>query len=246
MIRQSSFKQKLLLGTSLSVLPLSFALADQAISQGEGFVISLSDEPVPVVDTLPQWYGTGLIDLTFGKREARGQEATDYNTGRAAFFVQGDLQSGYKVTASADTGTGDIKDMFRRLDNADPNVILQRMRQDGKTTYSTYGDDSSIVDATPTDGRVYVRVENETSHIMWGNFSTQAAPLKLGSGSRSLYGASASIQIAAKNGRWPSESKAFCIFGKAKFSGDARCAKGDRRIGVLFVASKHFGRDRQN
>lgn len=196
--KTGAIHRQLLLGTALVVLPVCPVLAEQTVSQGTGFAITLSDAPLapePAAQTLPDWFGTGILDLTIGKRYSPDET---YDLGRAAFFVQGMTEQGLRVTASADTGMGPIRNMVDRLDDADPNVILGRMRKEGNTTYSTYGDDSAIVDATPTDGRVYLRVEGDQGDATWGNFTTPSGPTHLNTGGRYLYGAQATLRSEQK------------------------------------------------
>ena len=55
--------------------------------------------------------------------------------------------------------------------------------------YPVYGDDSTVVDDAPTQGKFYVRLEKGDSHVMWGNFQTAWSGSELVQYSRVLYGA---------------------------------------------------------
>lgn len=134
-----------------------------------------------------------LADLTIRRRlrddlgeAAPGFERT-YAEGRLAYYVSAKLASGYKITSSADTGEGDLDGIFQRLNEKDPRNVLLRL--DPEDMYPTYGDDSSAYDDTPSQGRVYVRVEKGGSRFTWGDFDAELTGSHFLNQSRALYGA---------------------------------------------------------
>jgi len=137
-----------------------------------------------------EWFYVGLIDLTVGLREGGSDDAgwDSYDNGRAAFYTKGTTDSGWTITASADTRSGPIADMFSRLDDKDPRRVLDRLRQDGTDLYPTYGDSSTAFDDTPTSGAFYLRAENETTRFTLGDFRTGIAGPGLINNARDLYG----------------------------------------------------------
>ena len=79
-----------------------------------------------------EWVGVGLVDLTFGRSEGDNVavEIGTYSWGRLAFYTKGRYANGMTVTASADTGEEDLKDIFTILDQNDPRAVLGRMNAD--------------------------------------------------------------------------------------------------------------------
>jgi hypothetical protein len=145
--------------------------------------------------TIPasEWFYVGIADLTFGRRledelaEADPDYERSYAEGRLAFYATGTTQRGYSITGSADTGNGDLEDIFRRLNDKDPRKVLQRL--DPEDGYPTFGDDSSAFDDAPTSGRFYLRVERDGSRLTWGDFKSQLGATEFLATNRALYGA---------------------------------------------------------
>jgi len=148
--------------------------------QGRGQNVALTrDITIPTAE----WFSVATADLTFGKRDSG-----TYATGRFAGFVNGKTDSGLRIIASADTGEGDLRDAFRRLDDRDPRQLL--MRVDPDDLYPTYGDDSTVEDLTPTSGLVFLRIEKDRNYIQWGDFDATLGDNNFVNNQRSLYGLS--------------------------------------------------------
>lgn len=143
------------------------------------------------------WFYVALADLTVGKRmgdanieSVRPGEYDDiYTNGRLAFYVKGKIKGQYLLTAAADTGDDKIENIFRGLDSKDPRQLLRRLDPDDY--YPVYGDDSTMVEDAPTNGKFFVRLERGDSHVMWGNYKTQITGTEFMRSDRALYGASA-------------------------------------------------------
>lgn len=142
------------------------------------------------------WFYVGLADLTVGKRfgdknieAVRPGEYDDvYTKGRLAFYVKGKIRGKYLLTASGDTGEDKIENIFRALDSKDPRQLLRRI--DPNQFYPIYGDDATIVDDAPTNGKFYVRLDRGDSHVMWGNYKAVIKGTEFMHSERALYGAS--------------------------------------------------------
>ena len=139
-----------------------------------------------------EWFYVGIVDLTFGKRKDDLNEADpdwddSYIDGRLAGYAKGRTDSGYDITVSVDTGEGELKDAFRRLDEKDPRNLLRRL--DPEDMYPTYGDDSTAYDDAPTSGRLYLRIEKDGSSATWGDFRSGITGTEFLRQSRGLYGA---------------------------------------------------------
>ncbi|MCB2052132.1 MAG: hypothetical protein KDE63_11970, partial [Novosphingobium sp.] len=144
-----------------------------------------------------EWFYVGLADLTVGHRFAdKGIEAVKpgeydslYSKGRLAFYLKGKVKGSTLITASADTGEDDVRDILKGLDSKDPRQFLRRIDPD--RYYPVYGDDSTAIEDAPTRGKFYVRIERGDSHAMWGNFKTRITGTQFLRNERALYGASA-------------------------------------------------------
>ncbi|MFK7939875.1 MAG: hypothetical protein AB8B82_10880 [Roseovarius sp.] len=139
--------------------------------------------------TIPKsdWFYVATADLTFGRRFLDDQPDRDFTEGRLAFYTKGKTAGGWTITASADTGEHDINDLFRDFDRKDPYNVLNRLDPDD--AYPVYGDDSTIEQDAPTDGKFYVKAEKNGSHLMWGNYVAQVEGGTYLRNERTLYGA---------------------------------------------------------
>lgn len=150
-----------------------------------------------------EWFYVGLADLTIGKRSgdsalvasAPGEFDSTYTKGRLAFYLKGKVKGEYILTAAADTGEEELSNLFSNLDEKDPRSLLRRIDPDDY--YPIYGDDSTIVEDAPTQGKFYVRLEKGESHAMWGNFKTQISGTEFARMERGLYGAHAVVKSEA-------------------------------------------------
>lgn len=144
------------------------------------------------------WFYVAVADLTAAKGHTTGPAqivTTDLDhyekkttlDGRLAFYLKGKVLGKYLLTASADTREQPLKHLFSNFDSKDPAYLLRRI--DPNQYYPVYGDDSTIVDDAPTQGKFYVRLERENAHVMWGNFQTGWTGTELTQYSRGLYGA---------------------------------------------------------
>jgi hypothetical protein len=141
------------------------------------------------------WFGVGIVDITAGiTRGGIDNEDDSYVNGRLAYYVEGHNEAGWQIVSSADTQDGPIADAFSRLNDKDPRRVLDRLRADGTDLYPTYGDDSQIFDNTPTSGNVYLRLENDATRVLWGNFRAGLVGPGLLNNTRELYGLELSYQ----------------------------------------------------
>jgi len=143
-----------------------------------------------------EFFYVSIGDLTFGSRNSDGSASflasNDENlddaflNGRGAAYLKGRIKGDYRVTAAIDTGEERLEDVFNNLDEKDSRQLLRRL--DADRFYPVYGDDSTLVEDAPTQGRFFVRVEKDDSHIMWGNFATQITGTEFAHLDRGLYG----------------------------------------------------------
>jgi hypothetical protein len=159
-----------------------------------GTIIKQADQSFAVPKD--DWFVVGQGDLTLGKSYSSGPSSLvsgdtlaegSYALGRAAFYAKGVVGDDTRVTASVDTGETLLKDLFSNLDRKDPRQLLRRLNRD--QYYPTYGDNSTLVEDAPTQGRFYLRVNDDDSQFVVGNFVTQVNGAELAQLDRGLFGA---------------------------------------------------------
>ena len=153
----------------------------------------------------------GLADVTIGKGKVTGNleslsdgdkhlDGDIFVDGRIAFYLKGKIKGKYLVTAQMDTGTAPIEELFDDIHKKDPQSLFRRLDPD--KYYPVYGDDSTLIDDTNSQGKMYVRVDWDKSRAIWGNYNTDFTGTELSSFNRSLYGAKISHKSTriTKNG----------------------------------------------
>jgi hypothetical protein len=148
-----------------------------AAPKDEWFIVGQGDL------TLGKSYGSGPAEAVSGDSLAEG----NYAIGRAAFYAKGVVSDDIRVTASVDTGETLVEDLFSNLDRKDPRQLLRRLNRD--QYYPTYGDNSTLVEDAPTQGRFYLRVNKDDTQFVVGNFVTQVNGAELAQLDRGLFGA---------------------------------------------------------
>jgi len=154
-----------------------------------------------------EFFYVALGDITLGQRSTVGPadltaaSDTDFDdvvvNGRGAFYLKGKVKGDYLIKAAMDTGEDRLSRLFSNLDDKDPRQLLRRL--DSDRFYPVYGDDSYTEEGAPTQGRVFVRVDKDDSHIMWGNFATQITGTEFAHLDRGLYGAIADYKSDTMN-----------------------------------------------
>ena len=140
----------------------------------------------------------GIADITAGEGKVTGNleslsdgdkhlDGDIFVDGRLAFYLKGKIKGKYLVTAQMDTETAPIDELFDDLHKKDPQSIFRRLDPD--QYYPVYGDDSTLIDDTDSQGKLYVRVDWDKSRALWGNYNTDFTGTELSAFNRSLYGA---------------------------------------------------------
>ncbi|HKK04340.1 MAG TPA: OmpA family protein [Gammaproteobacteria bacterium] len=169
------------------------------------------------------WFYVGIADLTFARDKTNGPaklvtgDTTHYDNdlsvdGRLAFYTKGKFSAGTKLTASADTREGPVKELFTNFVEKTPDAVFRRL--DSKYAYPTFGDDSTLHEDAPTSGKFYVKVEKDDNYGMWGNFNVAYTDNYLAHIDRALYGANTNL-----------ESDATTSFGEKRFGINAFAAE---------------------
>src|SRR5215472_13032472 len=142
----------------------------------------------------------GVADLTISKNSVTGpaklqeganaaQPLDSSLDGRLAFFVNGKVNPNWRLTASADTREGPVKDLFSNFLNKSPDSLFRRINPE--YYYPSFGDDSVVEEMAPTLGKFYVKASRGQDYGMWGNFKVAYLGNELAHVDRGLYGANA-------------------------------------------------------
>ncbi|WP_230312514.1 transporter [Paracoccus lichenicola] len=141
--------------------------------------------------TVPQreFFATGIAEVTLGRDLANDE---NWRFGRLSGFLQGVRADGTRLTASVDTRDTELRDIFGHATRRFPDQVLRQIED--RDVWTTTGDDSATEDLAPTSGRLFVRVEDDRSHAMWGDFRPEGDLDRMVRTDRTLYGASAGWQ----------------------------------------------------
>ncbi|MBW2275280.1 MAG: OmpA family protein, partial [Deltaproteobacteria bacterium] len=152
------------------------------------------------------WFYMGIADFTFSANKTNGpmdalegenaQYDRDSNAdGRLAFYVNGKFGKDWRLTASADTREGPVKDLFSNFLDKTPVSLFRRIDPD--YFYPTFGDDGTVDETAPTMGKFYARLDKGESHALWGNFRVGYTGNELALVERGLYGAKLHFETEA-------------------------------------------------
>jgi len=144
------------------------------------FLVALADA------TLSQNKVSGSIDRLEVDDDAR-YGGDMFIEGRLAFYLKGKIKGKYLITAQADTETNELDKLFEDFTRANPASVFRRL--DPEQYYPVYGDDSTLIDDTDSQGKLYVRVDWDQSRVLWGNYNSGITGTELARFNRSLYGA---------------------------------------------------------
>ncbi|HED40314.1 MAG TPA: DUF11 domain-containing protein, partial [Chromatiales bacterium] len=125
---------------------------------------------------------------TSGYIQGSGQESASelYSEGRIAFYLKGKIKGKYLITAALDTGQGEVNSLFSDLDDDGSRTLLRNLDPD--YYYPVYGDNSTVVYDTQSQGKFYLAVDSETIHSVVGNYKLDLSDNELAAYRRTLYG----------------------------------------------------------
>ncbi|MCG6909779.1 MAG: OmpA family protein [Deltaproteobacteria bacterium] len=149
------------------------------------------------------WFTVGIADLTLSANDTNGpadlldpdepQYSKDSSIeGRLAFYTNGKFENGWRLTASADTREGPFDEIFSNFMEKSPEALFRRMDPDYH--YPTFGDDSTVTEDAPTNGKFYVKMKKDETYGLWGNFKIGYTDTDLAQVDRGLYGANLHYQ----------------------------------------------------
>ncbi len=182
----------------------SLYLRDLEFGRRDLFYVGVADL------TLSENRASGPVDLLQGENVAQPYDSSV--DGRLAFYVNGQVSDRWRLTASADTREGPVKDLFSNFLDKSPDSLFRRIDPDYH--YPTFGDDGVVEETAPTLGKFYVKASRGDNHALWGNFKVGYLGNELAHVDRGLYGA---------NARFASE--AITTFGERRAAVDGFAAE---------------------
>ncbi|MEM9172751.1 MAG: OmpA family protein [Pseudomonadota bacterium] len=176
------------------LLPIGEAWAQIAVRMDGG---SLWFKDIPVNVTGEHFFMVALADLTAASNDLSGSleplSANDRYTedtlleGRLAYYLKAKIKGKYLLTSQLDSREEQLDDILGNLDQKDPRSLFRRIDPD--RYYPVYGDDSTTINDTNSQGRLYLRLDWNKSHVVWGNYQTQIDDAEFIQYRRTLYGA---------------------------------------------------------
>jgi uncharacterized repeat protein (TIGR01451 family) len=140
----------------------------------------------------------GLADLTWQNNDVAGSieplSADDryleesLTEGRVALYLKGKIRGKYLLTTQLDSREEQLDEIVDNIDQKDPRRLFRSIDPD--QYYPVYGDDSTTIADTNTQGRLYARLDWDNSRAVLGNFNTNFTGNEFAQYNRALYGAS--------------------------------------------------------
>ena len=164
------------------------------------------------------WFYVGMADLTLSANDSRGPidllqgsnssfDIDESAYGRLAFYANGRFGEQWKLSASADTREGPLEELFSNFTSKSPDSLFRRIDPDYH--YPTFGDDGTVHEDAPTQGKFFVRLDRGQNYGTWGNFTVGYMNNELAQIDRGLYG-----------GMLHYESQASTSFGEERLAVD--------------------------
>jgi len=116
--------------------------------------------------------------------------------GRVALYLKGTVLGKYLITAAFDTGQNEIGELFSDLDAIENDRLITNIDPD--TVYPVYGDDSTLVYDTDSQGKLYLALEGEQLDAVVGNYALSFTDTELASYQRTLFGAHAKYESQSR------------------------------------------------
>ncbi|MCK5503864.1 MAG: hypothetical protein KAJ10_01810 [Thermodesulfovibrionia bacterium] len=182
-------------------LPEGSSLLVIEVTDPEGYTGVIEHE-VEVSET--RLFFLAFADAKMGILQGRGylegagmDDPEEYFTeGRAAFYLKGHVLGKYLITAAFDTGANEFDKMFKDLDESENDRLLTNLDPD--KLYPVYGDSSTIVYDTESQGKLYLAVESDEFNLLVGNYQLNLNDTELATFQRTLYGERIEYQSASR------------------------------------------------
>ena len=147
-----------------------------------------------------------------GNFEAAGIDDADryYAEGRIAYYLKGRIAGKYLITSALDTGFGELDEMFDDLGPDETSRLFRNLDPD--RLYPVYGDGSSVVFDTESQGKFYLALESDALDVLVGNYVLDLDGPELASYQRTLFGGRASYRSVSET-RYGDPNTQVLVFG---------------------------------
>ncbi len=167
------------------------------------------------------WFYAGMADLTWSQNNSSntadlfvGDDAPyDYGSsldGRLAMYATGKFGNEWGLTTSIDTREDEVGNLFSNFLSKQPDELFRRIDPDYH--FPTFGDDGTVEQLAPTEGKVYLKLNHGPSYGLWGNFDVGYMDNELAQVDRGLYGGQGHYQSDAVTS-FGEEKLALDLFG---------------------------------
>jgi len=133
-----------------------------------------------------------------GNLQAAGADSVDEvkTEGRVALYLKGTVLGKYLITAAYDSGSSEADQIFSDIDSIENERLITNLDPD--RIYPVYGDDSTVVFDTETQGKLYLALESDQVEAIVGNYALNFTDTELTTYQRTLYGAKAAWRSKSK------------------------------------------------
>jgi hypothetical protein len=156
------------------------------------------------------WFYAGMADFTWSENsssdnadlfvgETANQDFDSSIDGRIALYASGKFGNGWGLTTSVDTREDEIGKLFSNFLGKEPDALFRRIDPDYH--YPTFGDDSTVEELAPTQGKLYLKVDKDESYGLWGNYKVGYMNNELAQVDRGLYGGQAHYESKGTTSR---------------------------------------------
>ncbi|MHC4511589.1 MAG: hypothetical protein ACYTAO_22000, partial [Planctomycetota bacterium] len=201
--------------TSAVTLPMGKSTLEIRAIDPEGRIGTIRRD-VEVKDT--HFFFLAFADAKMSKlklKNAGAKDSKDYYTeGRLAFYLKGVVKGKYLVTAALDTGTDEFDKLFKDLDKPQNDRLLTNLDPD--KFYPVYGDNSTVVYDTESQGKLYLAIDSDEFHLLLGNYQLNLSDTELATYQRTLYGAKVAYESASRTQYGQPDTK-ITVFGAEVF-----------------------------
>ncbi|MDH5544658.1 MAG: right-handed parallel beta-helix repeat-containing protein [Gammaproteobacteria bacterium] len=128
-------------------------------------------------------FGDGKV----GYESIKGQGKSGfYSDGRLAFYLKGHIKGEYLITAALDTERGSFSELFKDLNKQQTREFVANLDKD--SYYPVYGDDSSLLNETQSQGKLFLAVSSDEIEAILGNYALNFNNAELTRYQRNFYG----------------------------------------------------------
>jgi uncharacterized repeat protein (TIGR01451 family) len=147
-----------------------------------------------------------------GRFEAAGLDEADdfYTEGRLAYYLKGRVAGRYLITSALDTGREEFDSLFKDFGADETRRLLRNLDPD--KLYPVYGDASTVVYDTETQGEFFLAVQSEDIDALLGNYALNLSDTELSAYHRTLYGGRIAYESLSRT-RYGAPDSRVVLFG---------------------------------